>query len=77
MQLEPLAVTVPQAAQLGGPKETTLWEDIRAGRLRAIRRGRCTRILIDDFKAYLASFTDPPAADRAHGQQRGRKRRRA
>jgi excisionase family DNA binding protein len=56
--MEPLAITVSQAAQLGGPCRSALYEDIRAGRLRAVKRGRSTRILLEDFKAYLASF--PP-----------------
>lgn len=54
--MEPLALTVAQAAQLGGPCRSAIYQDIRTGRLRAIKRGRSTRILMDDFKAYLASF---------------------
>ena len=54
--MEPLALTVSQAAKLGGPCRSALYEDIRAGRLRAVKRGRSTRILVEDFKAYLASF---------------------
>lgn len=61
--MEPLALTVAQAAQLGGPCRSAIYQDIRAGRLRAIKRGRSTRILMEDFKAYLASlpsFHDRP-----------------
>jgi len=54
--MEPLALTVAQAAQLGGPCRSAIYQDIRAGRLRAVKRGRSTRILMEDFKAYLASL---------------------
>jgi excisionase family DNA binding protein len=56
--VEPFALTISQAAKLGGPCRSALYEDIRAGRLRAVKRGRSTRILMDDFKKYLTSL--PP-----------------
>jgi helix-turn-helix protein len=61
--MEPLALTVAQAARLGGPCRSAIYQDIRAGRLRAKKRGRSTFILVDDFKAYLASF--PSFRDKA------------
>jgi excisionase family DNA binding protein len=61
--VEPLALTVAQAAQLGGPGRSAIYQDIRAGRLRAIKRGRSTRILMEDIKSYLASF--PSFRDKA------------
>ena len=61
--MDPLALTVSQAAKLGGPCRSALYEDIRAGRLRAIKRGRSTRILIDDFRRYLASLPPVRPAD--------------
>jgi excisionase family DNA binding protein len=54
--MEQLAVTVDEAAELGGPRRAKLYEEIRAGRLRAVKAGRCTRILISDYQAYLASL---------------------
>jgi excisionase family DNA binding protein len=54
--MEPLAITISQAAKLGGPCRSALYEDIRLGRLRAVKRGRSTRILMEDFKQYLESF---------------------
>jgi excisionase family DNA binding protein len=62
--MERLALTIAQAAKLGGPCRSALYEDIRSGRLRAVKRGRSTRILIDDFKAYLASLPPIPPADK-------------
>jgi excisionase family DNA binding protein len=54
--VEKLALTVAEAAALGGPCRSALYQDIRKGRLRAVKRGRSTRILIEDFKEYLASL---------------------
>jgi hypothetical protein len=56
MVVEKLALTV--AAALGGPCRSALYQDIKRGRLRAVKRGRSTRILIEDYKQYLASL--PP-----------------
>ena len=73
--MEPLALTISQAAQLGGPCRSALYEDIREGRLRAVKRGRSTQILIDDFRKYLAALPSinpaPPPVDdsRAIGWQ--------
>jgi excisionase family DNA binding protein len=61
--MEMLALTIAQAAKLGGPCRSAIYADIRAGRLRAVKRGRSTRILMEDFKAYLASF--PSFRDKA------------
>jgi excisionase family DNA binding protein len=62
--MEPFAITVDEAAKLGGPRRAKLYEEIRAGRLRAVKAGRCTRILISDYRAYLASLPaiEPRAA---------------
>jgi excisionase family DNA binding protein len=54
--MELLALTVTQAAELGGPCRSILYEDIRSGRLRAVKRGRSTRILMEDFRKYLAAL---------------------
>ena len=56
--VEKLALTVAEAAALGGPCRSALYQDIKRGRLRAVKRGRSTRILIEDYKQYLASL--PP-----------------
>ena len=54
--MEPLALTISQAAKLGGPCRSALYAEIRSGRLRPVKRGRSTRILMDDFKKYLSSL---------------------
>lgn len=61
--MEPLALTVAQAAELARICRSAIYQDIRAGRLRAVKRGRSTRILMEDLKAYLASF--PSLHDKA------------
>jgi excisionase family DNA binding protein len=53
--MEKLAFTIDEAAELGGPRNAKLYEDIKVGRLRAVKFGRSTRILVDDLKAYLTA----------------------
>jgi hypothetical protein len=54
--VEKLALTISEAVALGGPCRSALYQDIKKGRLRAIKRGKSTRILLADFKNYLGSF---------------------
>jgi excisionase family DNA binding protein len=54
--MEPLALTIPEAAKLGGPKRDKAYKEIKAGRLRAVKRGRNTLILVEDLKKYLAAL---------------------
>jgi excisionase family DNA binding protein len=82
--MEPFAITVDEAAALGGPRRAKLYEEINAGRLRAVKMGRCTRILVSDFQAYLTSLPaiEPRGAtaseqrEKAPGPARRRRRRR-
>jgi excisionase family DNA binding protein len=74
------AYTVKELQAVGGPGRAKAYEDIRAGKLRAVKLGRSTRILADDFERYLASL--PPIEPKAdvtqpaeHGQAHGRRRR--
>jgi excisionase family DNA binding protein len=48
-------LTIDQIAQLGGPCRAKLYGDIKAGRLRAIKFGRSTRITESAYRAYLDS----------------------
>lgn len=52
--MERLALTITEAAKSAGRSRSGLYEDIQNGRLRAVKNGRSTRILIDDLKRYLA-----------------------
>ena len=53
--MERQAITIDEASKAGGPKRAKLYEDIRLGRLRAVKFGRSTKILITDFQKYLAT----------------------
>jgi excisionase family DNA binding protein len=81
--MEQLALTIDQVVKAGGPRRAKLYDEIRKGRLRAIKIGRSTRILVDDFQKYLKSLpaispnseSRPEPQPREHKQRRGRRRR--
>ena len=58
--MERLALTINEAAKSASRSRSGLYEDIQNGRLRAVKNGRSTRILIDDLKKYL---NDLPAIE--------------
>jgi excisionase family DNA binding protein len=47
--------TVDQIAQLGGPCRAKLYDDIKLGRLKAIKFGRSTRISESAYRQYIES----------------------
>ena len=51
-----LAYTIPEAGIVSGTGRTSIYEEIKAGRLRAVKRGRRTLILADDLRAWLNSL---------------------
>jgi excisionase family DNA binding protein len=53
---EPLAVGITDAIRLSGVGRSTIFDEIKAGRLKARKAGRRTLILRDDLKAWLNSF---------------------
>ena len=57
--LEPLAVNLTEAERITGLGHRTLYRELAAGRLRAVKRGRTTLILMDSIRTYMASL---PAA---------------
>jgi excisionase family DNA binding protein len=70
--MEQLAVTIDEAAGLGGPRRAKLYQEIKAGRLRAVKVGRGTRILLSDFQAYLTAL--PPIKPRSVMPQKQREK---
>jgi excisionase family DNA binding protein len=52
----PLALGIIEAARAAGVGRSTIFEEIKAGRLKARKAGRRTLILCDDLAAWLASL---------------------
>jgi hypothetical protein len=73
--MDRLALTIDQAVKAGGPRRAKLYDEIRRGRLRAVKIGRSTRILVSYYKEYLASLPSiEPLARRLRSLRQREKR---
>jgi hypothetical protein len=54
--IEKLAYTLEEAAALGLPRRSRLYELADAGKLRLVRDGKRTLILADEARRYIASL---------------------
>jgi excisionase family DNA binding protein len=52
----PLAYTIAEACSVARAGRTALYEAIRSGALRAVKRGRRTIVLADDLRRYLEAL---------------------
>jgi excisionase family DNA binding protein len=54
--MEVLALTIDEVVKAGGPCRAKIYQEIASGRLRAVKIGRSTRILLSDLLAYFATL---------------------
>jgi excisionase family DNA binding protein len=54
--MNPLGFSITEACKVSGVGRTTIYEEIKAGRLRAVKRGRRTLILAHDLKHWLEAL---------------------
>jgi excisionase family DNA binding protein len=68
MNASALAHSIPEACSIACAGRTALYEAIRSGALRAVKRGRRTLILDDDLRRWVQSL--PPLVTEANIQLR-------
>lgn len=51
--MQRMALTISECTKVAGLGRTKIYEEIKEGRLRAVKLGRGTRILVADLKSYL------------------------
>ena len=54
--LEPIAVTIPEACRITGLARSSIYREIGAGRIKAVKAGKRTLLPMDSLRAWLASL---------------------
>ena len=52
--IEPIAVPIPKASQISGMSRSAIYRELGAGRLRAVKQGSRTLVMVDSIRGYLA-----------------------
>jgi excisionase family DNA binding protein len=54
--MQPIALSIPEAAKFSGIGRTRLWELVSSGKVRAVKHGTRTLVLTDSLRAYVESL---------------------
>jgi excisionase family DNA binding protein len=71
-KMEPLAYTIPEACAVARAGRTSIYEAIKSGHLRAVKRGRKTLVLRQDLRDWVGALPAIEAKPAAPCEHRGR-----